>query len=428
MEKQSNTAKKPRFSPTWKALTVVISLIILYTFYHVFFGLVESVRTTPAGLVKQSTSVILEGVIFRDEEPIKTKNQGDMRPYFYNGERVSVDSAVAAVYTKSGNADANVRIAELEKKLEILKKSNVKGLISIVDIEGAKAEIDALYTSLSLALSRGDNVAAHRIEEALLIAMNKLKIFEGKVKNFDTEIASIEAELDVLYDSFEGDKEYIFADRGGYFYHQCDGYEMTYTAEMLDALTPESLKENVEGVKARPIVDSEYTCKFVHSNVWRVATLCDAETASLLVEGEQYAATLFDIKEYNLKFTLERVGKSDGEQTVLVFSCNDMPEGFDFTRYQSFRLDISETEGYRVPTESIVRVVDKSTGEEKVGVYIVNASVVYFRRVDIIAQSQGYYIVASMDKSKENYAEYLNLNDLIVLDPKGMYDGRVLKK
>ena len=113
--------KKPRFSFAWKALTIVISLLILYTGYHVFFGLSESVPTTAAGLVEQSSSVMLDGVIFREEEPIKTQNQGDMRPYFSNGERVSTDSVVATIYSETSGQNINSQIDDLKQKIEILK-------------------------------------------------------------------------------------------------------------------------------------------------------------------------------------------------------------------------------------------------------------------------------------------------------------------
>ena len=33
-----------------------------------------------------------------------------------------------------------------------------------------------------------------------------------------------------------------------------------------------------------------------------------------------------------------------------------------------------------------------------------------------------------LDKTKENYYEYLNLNDLIILEPDGMYEGKILTK
>ncbi|MBR2380965.1 MAG: hypothetical protein IKA84_00525 [Clostridia bacterium] len=426
MEK-SNT-KKLKFSLAWKALTLVILLLIIYTCYHVFFGLAESIKTTPAGLVQQSNSVILEGVIFREEEVVSTQNKGDMRPYFSNGERVSIDSVVAAVYTQSGNAEANEKIAELEEKLEIMKLSNVKGLVSIANIEKVNSEIEKLYTSMMLSLSQGDNLKAKAIEKELLIAMNQLKIYKGEVENYNSEIAGIEAELDVLYNSFEGEKEYIWADNGGYVYYSCDGYEQALTPSALESLTINGFSDILNRVKSEPVIDSNYRCKFVYGNVWQMATLCDNEIAALLEVGKEYGVTIFDIKERNITVTLEIIGESNGEKTLLVFSCSTMPEGFDYTRYQSFKLDISTVEGYRVPMEALQRLVDKETGEERVGVYILNASVVQFRRVEIIARSNGYYIVAKLDKSNENYQEYLNLNDIIILDTDGMYDGKTLTR
>lgn len=428
MEGQKKTEGKPRFSHAWKALTIVISLLIIYTVYHISTGLTESVKTTPAGIVEQSTSVILEGVIFRYEEPIITSNKGDMRPYLYDGERASVDSVVGAIYSKGGNSDANQRIEELEEQLDILKKSNVRGLVSIVDIENLRQEINQLYTSIMLAISDGDNYKATRAQKELLICLNTMKIYEGTVDNYNSEIERIERELEELYASFEGEQELIWADKGGYFYHSCDGYENELTDEYLNSLTVGSIKELVGDVKKTPVKKSDYKCKFVYDSEWKIATYCNNATAALLEEGEAYEVIVFDIKEIKLTFTLEKIGGSDSESTLLIFSCTTMPEDFDYTRYQSFRLDISSIEGYRVPKEALQTIIDRETGEEKVGVYTLNASVVEFKRVEIISESEGYYIVAKYDRSKENYFEFLNLNDLIILDTDGIYEGKILTK
>ena len=432
MEKQNvneqNNTKKTRFSLAWKLLTVAISLLIIYTAYHVLFGLSESVATTSAGLATQNTSIMLEGVIFRNEEPISTQYQGDMRTYFYNGERVSVDSAVAAVYTEYLGEDVNSKIDEIKDKIEILERSNVKGLVSVVDIENLNAEIDELYTALMLATSNTENYKIAAIEKELTVCLNRMKIYKGEVKNYNTEIEALKTELDLLYNSFRGDMEYVFADKGGYFYHSCDGYENILTYEILTTLTPSSLTDFLEQTKTIPKTNSEYRCKFVYDSTWKLASVCDESTAAMLEEGKEYFITLFDIKKRELAVTLEQISESQSGECILVFSCDTMPEGFDYARYQSFRLDISSIDGYRVPMEALVNVIDATTGEEKQGVYILNASVVYFRRVEIIAEDNGYYIVQKIDRSKENYQEYLNLNDSIIIDPDGMYDGKILKK
>ena len=435
MEKQNKSAtqekqddKKPRFSRAWILVTVIISLLIVYTAYHVLFGLSESVATTPAGIVEQNTAIMLEGVIFRNEEPIKTKYQGDMRPYFANGERVSIDAVVAAVYSQFSGEDINGKIEDLENKIDILQRSNVKGLVSVTDIEKLNLEIEKLYTSLMLAISNNENYKIEAIENELTVCLNKMKIYRGEVKNFNSEIESLKAELDVLYDSFKGEKEYIYADNGGYFYHSCDGYETILTYEKLGSLNPNTIKDIIGQTKSNPVINSEYSYKFVYDSKWYIASVCDEATASMLEIGKEYSVTVFDIKERELKFTLENIGESKNGECVLTFVCTTMPEGFDYSRYQSFKLDISSVEGYRVPVEAVEIIENKETGEKIMGVYILEASVVHFRRIDKIAEGDGYYVVAKLDKSKENYQEYLNINDLIILEPDGMYEGKILTK
>lgn len=431
MEKQNKneqkSAKKPRFSRTWKALTILISLLIVYTGYHVFFGLSESVRTTAAGLVEQSSSVMLEGVIFRTEETVSTSYKGDMRPYYANGERVTTDALVADVYSDSTGKDTNARIDGIKEKIDILERSNVRGLVSIVDIEKLNAEIDKIYTSIMLAVSNNENYKVAALERELTVCLNKMRIYRGEVKNYNAEIEWLISELEILYSSFSGNKESIYADKGGYFYHSCDGYENILTPEKLASLTPESLSELVSSTKENPRISTSATCKFVYDSTWTIATVCDEATALLLEVDNEYTVTLFDTKERELKVTLEQIGEIKNGSCVLLFSCPTMPEGFDYSRYQSFKLDISSIEGYRVPIEALVTVKDEA-GNEITGVYILNASVVHFRRVDEITMGNGYYIVEKFDKSKENYQEYLNLNDLIILEPDGMFDGKILKK
>lgn len=425
---EQKTKKKPRFSFAWKALTVVISLLIIYTAYHVFFGLSERVPTTPAGLVEQNSSVMLEGVIFRKEDPISTYYKGDILPNVANGERVTTDSVVAKVYNVTSDDDKYKRIEELNEQIDVLERSNVKGLVSVVDIEKLNSEIDRLYTSLMLAISNNENYKIAAIEKELTVCLNKMKIYRNEVDNYNDEIAELKNRLAVIYNSFDGLYEEIIADNGGYFYYSCDGYESDFTYEKLFSLTPSSFKEIAEQTKNNPIVESQYRCKFVYENVWYMASSCDDATASLLEVGKEYSITLFDIKERELTVTLEQIGESQNGECVLILSCSNMPEGFDYSRHQTFRLDISSKEGYRVPVEAVQTVVDKATGEEQTGVYILNASVVHFRRIDIIAEGNGYYIVAKLDKTKENYYEYLNLNDLIILEPDGMYEGKILNK
>ena len=229
------------------------------------------------------------------EETISIKYQGDTRPYFANGERVSTDSAVAAIYSQYSGDDINSKIEEIKEKINILERSNVKGLTSIADIEKQNAEIERLYTARMLAISNNENYKVKEIEKELAIALNKMKIYSGEVKSFTAEIESLKTELEALYNSFKGEKEYIFADNGGYFYHSCDGYENSLTYESLSILNVDSLKSLLDQTKHNSKINSEYTCKFVYDSTWKLASVCDEVTASALKVGKQYSIILFDV-------------------------------------------------------------------------------------------------------------------------------------
>ena len=58
------------------------------------------------------------------------------------------------------------------------------------------------------------------------------------------------------------------------------------------------------------------------------------------------------------------------------------------------------------------------------GVYVLRGSVVYFRRIEIVYEGNDYYLVKEGLESED--VSYLQVNDLIILNGKNMFDGRVL--
>lgn len=427
MEKEKNTREHTR-GTTWKLITIFISLLILYTLYHVIFGLSESVPTTSAGIVEYKISEAFEGVVFRDENVVSTNYNGTFRPYLENGEKATVGSVVAVIYSERADVDLISQITKLEEKLDILKRSNSIGVVSIVDIEKLHSEIDGLYATLMRALSENDIHKIKKIEKELLILLNKKKIYEGEIQNYKNEIEQVKSELDRLYESFKGDKEYIYAEHGGYFYHKCDGYEQILSIDILTSLGAENLLELMDKVKNEPIVKNNFKGKFVYTHEWKIATVSDEDTASRFVLGQDYSVTIFDVRERKLDAILESVSIQENGRSVLVFSFSSMPLDFDYSRYQSFKIDMLSLEGYRVPKDAIVKLKDEKNGEEKTGVYVLDSSIVYFKQVDIIAEESAYFVVSKTDKSQADNLKYLDINDIIILSPEKVYDGKILKK
>ena len=58
------------------------------------------------------------------------------------------------------------------------------------------------------------------------------------------------------------------------------------------------------------------------------------------------------------------------------------------------------------------------------GIYVLRGNVVRFRRIEIVYTGEDYYLVKSSVEDTEY--EYLQVNDLIILNGKNLFDGRVL--
>lgn len=421
MEDNKKSQGGLKFSPAWKGGTLIIFFLILYTLYHVFFGLSDSIETTAAGLVRESVSIDLEGIIFRDEKGI----EGNIYPYLNDGERITTGGVVGEKCS-SFSIDELERITQLKKDLYILEQSNDKALFSVVDIQQTEKQIDELYTAIMKAISSQNLYKAEKLKEQLLIALNKMEIYKGNIKNYDAQISSIKSELDNIYLSVRANKEYVYAENGGYAYYECDGYENELSLEKLSSLSANELRELTEKIKREPIKNTTLAYKLVFNHTWYLSSVCDKNIASKLREGNNYTVTFFDIKDRQIDMTLEKI-TDNGDKTVLIFSCNVMPQDFEYLRYQEFKIDILGTEGYRVPKDA-VQSLKYDNGNQIFGVYILESSVVHFRKIEILSEGDGYYIVSKIDASNEKYKEYLHLNDRIILNTKGMYEGKILKK
>ena len=93
---------------------------------------------------------------------------------------------------------------------------------------------------------------------------------------------------------------------------------------------------------------------------------------------------------------------------VLLFSSPDPPEDFAYLRCQRVRIEYEVYEGYRVPIEA-VRHYDGMTG-----VYTLHGGYVYFRRINVLYEGEGYYIVskyADIEEGKPKTYRILGFNE-----------------
>ena len=166
------------------------------------------------------------------------------------------------------------------------------------------------------------------------------------------------------------------------------------------------------------MASSDAVGKTVSLPKWYFVCELEKDDCVALKQGNKYSL-LFGVNEINIDMDLE-AKNTVGEETVLVFSTNRMPDEFDFGRNQDVSI-ISETvSGYRVPS-SALRVVDST-----VGVYIRSGNTVKFRVAEVIYESGAYSYISTESEGKTLYAADDDVNNDIYCKGLSLYDNVII--
>jgi hypothetical protein len=233
-------------------------------------------------------------------------------------------------------------------------------------------------------------------------------------------------------------------DKSGYFYYDCDGYESIFNYASAMTMTPAEFRE-MTSREAYGVAEG-VVGKMVYSTVWYAAAYIPLSDGAIelfqqgIVNKTTYTMLCGDSAGTELHMRVERL-VPDGDGALVVFSSQDMPRGFDFSRRFTAETVALRTGGYRIPTEALVTLHSKETGEDVTGVYILAGNVVEFRKISIYVRRDGYVIAETYEDVKayldslsdEEYEKrtadgwsYLTLNDNIITGGSELYEGKVI--
>lgn len=422
-------------------LSALLSLgLIFYMVYHLMNGFRSEVNTITAELSLQSSTLEADGYIFRDETVLVSQYGGALNYLVTDSAKVSKGQAVAESFNDTTVYDLRAQILSLDKKIELLENSTVGITAENSDITSINNKVNSYYHMILSGLAEGKYTYALRSSDELLTQLNKRRIIteEESLKDFKDKIGALKAERDKLTSRLSGLAESIVADNSGYFFNSTDGYETIFSSEKLDTLTVDSFYDMITQKPSAETGGSYSVGKLVTSYLWHLALPVEVSYTYSLSEGNVYKAIFPYNYNEELSLTLEKIISTTGDdRAVLIFSTGEMPKDFDYLRSQAVKIIIAENRGYRVPV-SAVRIIDDIKG-----VYTLHGSTVVFKRINILMESDGYYIVSEKDNmppeetmpdtsSNTNEPEeekksfgYLKLYDQIIISGKDLEDGMV---
>lgn len=404
-------------------VSIVVSVIaVIYLGYHFINSFGTELTTEYALQVTENDVMEFDAYILRNETVVNATASGGVGYNYPDGTKVKIGAEIASIYggTSHANEDTRDEIIALDDKIELLMESNDISGLAASDTSTLDNRIDEYYMTIRKSAEESvyDNLPKRRDE--LLTLLNKRQVITGRVESFDPVIENLSAEREVLTASLDNVSETVISPAAGFFYSSLDGYESIFTA---DAAKNMSLAAFDKMLASEPVnYASTAIGKITTDFTWYIVIETTRDELRYYNEGYNYRIGFPYNNDVQLVMNLTDVVAPDGETRVLLlFSCNNIPEDFSFRRMQPVEIVRSSYTGYKVPI-SAVRLLD-----DRMGVYILVGNTVDFRYIDVLLESDGYYIVAPQDpENDDEYYTKLGLYDLIITAGKNLSVGKMI--
>ena len=359
------------------------------------------------------------GYVFRDETVITADVPSVSDSAVASGEKVAAGSLVTRLYAAVDASEAREKqkqLKEIDETIAFLTRCGDTDGLKLSDADDLRARMYEAYFEAMRASGAGNAEQAAAAAREMLVQLSRYDKLIGKETGTDEVLTSLRAERKALLD---GRETAYYTSEAGYFYDvsAVDGYESVFAAS---GLTDRSADEILKLTKASPVSSPNAAGKLVKGINWYLALPVSSGTAETLKKNQRYFLTLSlpDGGTAEVPMILEDTKDASDGSAVLLFSCNRMSEKLIACRQVEVSLVTGSVSGYRVPNDALTE------RDGVTGVYILDESTVRFRRVTVLARREGFSVVAARDTSMEDYKEYLNKNDRLILDGKDLYDGK----
>lgn len=407
MKKQNFTANKGN----WLIISVVV-LIVLFVviqFYKVTHIELKTQTATVSTVYDKASS---EALFIRDESVVEKAATGVTVPCFEDGDKINVKGNVAMQFSSSKAAANYSKYTDLTNQIKYYQTLEAQTVGQSANLETINEDIEQKVINYADGLCRnkiGDT--AQELDSVLV----RRQLIIGE----DVDLLSIIENLRDKrnsYSSFSKPDKYIKTDESGVFSSYTDGYENIIDFDKAEETSVKEFKSALSAVdKSKDVADN--VGKLVTSYTWYVQTLVSTYTVKNLENGDYVNIVLKD--DSSKEFKAEIVSGADvslgQKETLLVLKLNEMDADIAKLRKTEIEIRRNKYEGIKIPSEALHVVNGKK------GVYVLIASQIKFREVNII-YSDDDYVLAEYDESNTNS---IHLYDKIITQGKDLKDGKV---
>ena len=400
------------------ASAVVITLILFYLFHEVFVNNVSHYETQTALETTVQDTVDVKAFIVRDEEYI-SGNLGDtVVPLIPDGNRVASGDAVARVCSSEKDASNYSELLADRAMLDRYTALSTQTELNALDIEKLNGEIDERFTEILKLAGRSDytelNERVAELEDKLaskqVVSTGSIDL-SGKMTALKSRINELEAMNIATRD--------VEAPGSGYYISNTDGYENTLKYDDIENIT---VSKALDALKAEPSKVPDNLGKIVGSYKWYIVTVVDSKYSSQFTDGKSFK---INIPYYGLEGIPTEVhfaGNAEDGKIALVLSCSLMDETYANMRVENIEIVMKEYTGYKISSAAL-RSEKNSQNKDINVVYVVRASIMNVRKVEIIAD-KGDYVIVSENTEKDGRFKPISRYDEVIVKGRDLEDGK----
>jgi len=440
-EKKTPKKKKVPFITKWKTWLplLIAALSIALVVYRVYSLAAYGVTTQTALRAAEYKTVKTTLLALREEVLVPRRAAGEVVPAVQDAQRVGKGDALAVELSAGQQAADYLEIQRLKKDLlryEALRSVSADSL----NVGKLDEQAEALFLTMLGAAENGRPQDAAAQKEILLNTLTaRQAAVSGKPTDNGAEIAmrarlqELEARLKV--------KQTFTAPQAGYFAKEADGWAAAANTALAVSGSTAEIQRLLGETHAPP---DGLLGKIIHTHRWYFVAVLESAQAALLKEGEPVRLLIDGYHAGFLDVTLERVCEPFEGRQAVVFSCMGMDAELAAMRLVEARVVLEEYVGLKIDRDAVrtqrreVPVTEAGMDPKDVpedaqtetviekGVYVRYGNIVHFRRIDVLYETPEFVIVRELPQ-KENERVNAALYDEVIVQGRGLYDGRIVE-
>ncbi|MBQ7491410.1 MAG: hypothetical protein IJT76_02255 [Clostridia bacterium] len=393
-------------------LTVLLLAVLMgYTGYQVIENLTRQIRTVDALEVTVEDKISATGWFIRGQTVVEGETGFSAEYLVSDGEKVSKGQNIAVFFNDDGARRTYDSVRVLQDRLSAMEYA-----YSMLTSGTDSAKLDQLIfddmTAIAAALAQGDPSRIGGDYAAVQQLIVSRSGSEADREVFESRISELKGRIDEEQKQVLSGSSRLKAPTSGYFVSGTDGYETVLTPDMLDGITPDMLEQ------LAPVAEGEGVGTVTTGFCWYYAAALTAEQATVLQQRGTARVSFPELGGGEITADIVRLQTCDDGRAVLVLKSDRMNPEYLTARRQDIDIITHVYTGLKVPARALRQ------NDGRWGVYVLDGSVVVFKPVSWVYQTESYYLVPTAESAKAGLYRY----DRIIVQGSGLEENQVVHR